>query len=122
MLDRNSCNNYVLQITGLDIKPENCTLIRRTGDPFYKIGIVLRGDDATVSYPSFKDHIEIIASCARGHEQSIKIQRQLGIEFAKQQAALLDGSSAIYVQPPGQDSPIGKCRICRAPITCRVEA
>jgi len=40
---------------------------------------------------------------------------------AKEIAAVLDGSSAKYMRPPGDLSPIGICAICRGKLTCEVK-
>lgn len=63
----------------------------------------------------------ITAKCEGGHTQVIKVDGKLGREWAEAQAGLLDGSSSMYIHPPGPESVIGKCGICQKPITCRVE-
>jgi hypothetical protein len=65
----------------------------------------------------------IKAECANGHAQEIKAQGE-GIDqaWAEMCAGLLDGSSPLYRSPPGPESVIGKCGICRAQIECTVEA
>lgn len=58
-------------------------------------------------------------TCKEGHQQVITytgMQR----EFAESVAKLMDGSSPLYVFPPGPESSIGKCGICGAQLTSRV--
>jgi hypothetical protein len=53
------------------------------------------------------------------HVQQIKMQTTR--EYAELFAGLLDGTSTMYVHPPGPESVIGKCGICGAQIRCVVE-
>jgi hypothetical protein len=63
----------------------------------------------------------ITARCENGHSQEIKIDGELGLEWAKGQAGLLDGTSPMYLHSPiGTDSVIGKCGLCRTQIRCEV--
>jgi len=98
----------------------------------------------------------ITAACTNGHTQQVKVDEYLGEEYATHFAALLDGTSNMYVNPPprgplceekmesrhssrtlhcsepkdhdgahrffeGEQPPmIGRCGICRAPISCTV--
>lgn len=63
----------------------------------------------------------ITARCEQGHSQEIRVDGSLGLEWAKGQAGLPDGSSPMYLRSPiGTDSVIGKCGICRAQIQCEV--
>lgn len=65
--------------------------------------------------------ISIELTCMNGHSQRLGVDPRLGIEFANQQAGLMDGTSPHYVvSPVGTDSPIGKCGICKAQLTARV--
>jgi len=66
----------------------------------------------------------ITARCGRGHTQDIKVDGALGLEWATEQAALLDGTSKLYKYPPTDcaQSVIGKCGICGTPIRCTVAA
>ncbi len=63
-------------------------------------------------------HIEVC--CEKGHRQVIKVDSSLGEEWARNLAGLLDGTSPMYVYPPGEDSPIGKCGVCGTPITATI--
>lgn len=63
----------------------------------------------------------IIAVCTGGHSQAIQVDGSLGREFAEEQAGILDGTSEMYLVPPGPDSIIGKCGICGRKIHCTVE-
>jgi hypothetical protein len=38
-----------------------------------------------------------------------------------QLAALIDGSSPMYIHPPGEGSPIGRCALCQGKLKCTVE-
>lgn len=61
--------------------------------------------------------------CANGHEQQLKIQKPDKRDeeaLARNLAGLLDGSSLLYLYPPGEGSPIGKCGICQAQIKATV--
>lgn len=60
----------------------------------------------------------IIARCAQGHTQELKIDGNLGLEWAAHYMGLLDGSSEMYKFPPGPESIIGKCGICGTQIQC----
>lgn len=61
--------------------------------------------------------IEVV--CDNQHKQQIKY---VGVsrEFAEMQCGLLDGTSPMYLFPPGPESSIGKCGICGAKITAKV--
>lgn len=65
--------------------------------------------------------ILITAQCYNGHKQELRIHDELGIDFARTHAELLDGTSPMYVFPPGADSMIGKCGICKVPFRCTIE-
>ena len=58
--------------------------------------------------------------CEQGHRQAIKVDPDLGEEWARGLAGLMDGTSPMYLYPPGANSPIGKCGICGTPITATV--
>lgn len=65
--------------------------------------------------------ISIDITCTNGHRQRLGVDPRLGVEFAHQQAGLMDGTSPHYVvSPVGTDSPIGKCGICKAQLTATV--
>ncbi len=63
-------------------------------------------------------HVE--ACCESGHRQIMKVDASLGREYAESLAGLLDGTSPLYLYPPGEDSCIGKCGICGKKITCTI--
>lgn len=58
-------------------------------------------------------------TCDSGHTQRIEVTG-MSLEFAKEWAALLDGTSSFFVYNPIGDptSQIGKCGICRKQIHC----
>jgi hypothetical protein len=60
-------------------------------------------------------------TCARGHRQQFYLDGD--IEWARTLALLMDGSSPFYIHDPrvARDSDIGRCGICRAQLTSRVE-
>jgi hypothetical protein len=66
--------------------------------------------------------IKITAVCesSPSHIQKLTIDEKLGKAYAKQLAGLLDGTSPMYLYPPGPESVIGKCGICKAQIKCNV--
>ena len=58
-----------------------------------------------------------------GHAQEIEIDDLLGIEWAHEYAALLDGTSALFLRPPiDTGEVIGRCGICGMKIECKVIA
>jgi hypothetical protein len=67
----------------------------------------------------FVIHVE----CAGSHEQRMTVEAA-SLDSAHRIAALLDGTSRLYVKPPPARIPegiIGRCGICCRPIKCRVE-
>ena len=63
----------------------------------------------------------ITARCTGKPEHVQQITMACTREYAELFAGLLDGSSTLYVHPPGPQSVTGKCGICRAQILCVVE-
>ena len=63
----------------------------------------------------------ITARCTGKPEHVQQMTMNCTREYAELFAGLLDGSSTMYVHPPGPESVIGKCGICRAQIRCVVE-
>lgn len=72
--------------------------------------------------------VQIILKCEKGHKQHLTIIG-MGIEYAKDYAGLLDGTSRFFMRPidktlPPSQTPhshIGKCGVCGAWITATVE-
>lgn len=72
--------------------------------------------------------VQIILKCEKGHTQQLNIIG-MGMEYAKDYAGLLDGTSRFFVHPidktrPPSETPyshVGKCGICGAWITTTVE-
>lgn len=58
-------------------------------------------------------------TCKAGHKQVITYTG-MSREFAESCAKLTDGTSPLYVHPPGPESSIGKCGICGAQLSSRV--
>jgi hypothetical protein len=58
--------------------------------------------------------------CARDHEQIIRF-RNVDRTFAERLAGILDGTSPLYIYPPGPESTIAKCGLCLDNITATVE-
>lgn len=77
--------------------------------------------------------ILLVCRCSAGHERVIRV-RGMSLEWAKQWAGLMDGTSPLYVRPPTEDeqTAIGRClmpanhprglaeQLCRARIRCEV--
>ncbi len=63
----------------------------------------------------------VTALCGEGHSQTLQVDASMGLEFVKQWAGLMDGTSPFYLNPPGAESMIGKCGICGSQIKCSVE-
>lgn len=69
----------------------------------------------------------ILFECEAGNKQEIILRghcRQEAVDFAE----LMDGTSPMYVYPPDENSPIGKCvwieegkPICGKPFKCKVK-
>ena len=70
-----------------------------------------------------RGEIRIMVQCtaSKTHTKLITVDPALGMEYARQFAGLLDGSSTLYIHKPGPNSPIGKCGICQGQIKCTVE-
>lgn len=66
----------------------------------------------------------ITAKCRNGHTQELFVDGMLGIDWVKEQADLIDGTSSLYLVKPADDpeSIIGKCGICKAQFFCNVTA
>lgn len=71
----------------------------------------------TYTEPTMITKIEY--TCKAGHSQVITYSG-MSREFVELAAKLTDGSSPLYVHPPGPESSIGKCGICGAQLTSRV--
>jgi hypothetical protein len=54
------------------------------------------------------------------HAKIIRVKARLGVTKARELADLLDGTSFAYIHPPGENSPIGRCCQCQAPVDCAV--
>lgn len=54
------------------------------------------------------------------HAKIIRVKARLGVTKARELADLLDGTSFAYIHPAGENSPIGRCCQCRAPVDCTV--
>ena len=67
-----------------------------------------------------KTYFQVTAACATGHSQTFRVYG-MSREWVDGWAGLMDGTSPLYVSPPDEQSPIGKCGICGAKITCKVE-
>lgn len=67
--------------------------------------------------------IVLTAICEEGHAQSLQIGQGMSLEWAKELAGLMDGTSSFYQRSPRGDesSLIGKCGICGSQINCKVE-
>lgn len=67
-----------------------------------------------------KIKIKAVCQSNPSHIQELIIDPLLGRSYAEGLAGLLDGSSKMYLFPPGPGSVIGKCGICKAQIKCTV--
>lgn len=64
----------------------------------------------------------IVVRCEGGHAQYVEVDNLLGLEWAKETAAVLDGSSSLFLRTPfGEDSMIGRCGLCGKQICCKVK-
>lgn len=66
--------------------------------------------------------IFVTAVCDAGHSQTLQVNG-MSLEWAKEWAGLMDGTSHFYQRSPVGDaqSLIGKCGICGSQINCKVE-
>lgn len=55
------------------------------------------------------------------HAKILRLHGEAGLDYAHRLGRLLDGTSALYIYPPGPDSPIGRCAICRGTLSYEVE-
>ncbi len=64
----------------------------------------------------------VIAKCASCSGESVLrfAQSQFARSYVEHYAGLLDGTSPLYVLPPGPESPIGMCCVCRGRIACTI--
>lgn len=74
---------------------------------------------AVQTKPAEAKPVEMYLRCENGHDQVI-IVRGLDLDTVKGMAGLIDGTSPMYVYPPGPESMIGKCGICRGKIMSEV--
>lgn len=68
--------------------------------------------------------IRLTVRCANQpnkHAKVLRLDAELGKEFAQGLADLLDGSSSLYIYKPGANSPIGKCCTCGGQLSATVE-
>jgi hypothetical protein len=67
--------------------------------------------------------IRIIMRCQddENHAKVLRLDAKLGMEYAQTLAGLLDGSSPLYIFPPQDLSPIGKCAICGGKLKYTIE-
>lgn len=66
--------------------------------------------------------IQLVLRCQKDkdHAKVFRLDAGLGMGYAETLAALLDGSSAYYIYPPGDLSPIGVCSVCRGKLQCEI--
>ena len=65
----------------------------------------------------------VVARCKGGHVQEMEIDDMLGIDWAMEYEAMLDGTSSLFLKrPEDTGSVIGRCASCGETITCSVEA
>ena len=66
--------------------------------------------------------IQIILRCKkdRDHAKIFRLDANVGMGLAETLAALLDGSSHLYIYPPGDQSPIGLCAVCGGGLTSEI--
>lgn len=65
---------------------------------------------------------QIILRCRRDsdHAKVIRIDQALGMAYVDTLAQLLDGSSHLYIHPPGDRAPIGRCSACGAQLKSEI--
>jgi hypothetical protein len=66
--------------------------------------------------------IRLIIKCAKhkDHQKILRFDAAIGLAAVGTVAAILDGTSPHYIHRPQEGSPIGKCVICREPITTEI--
>lgn len=67
-------------------------------------------------------HFLVRATCGKcGEKQGLRFEgTQFTRQYVEQFAGLLDGTSPLYVYPPGTSSDIGKCGMCGGRFTAEV--
>jgi hypothetical protein len=55
------------------------------------------------------------------HAKMLRIDYALGAEWLAILIGLLEGSSPLYIMPPGPSSPIGRCGVCGGKLKCTLE-
>jgi hypothetical protein len=66
--------------------------------------------------------IRIVVRCEKDPDHAKVLEmRGRGLEYARDLAGLLDGTSDMYIYKPGPDSPIGKCGLCGAKVYASVQ-
>lgn len=61
-----------------------------------------------------------VLECPSGHVAVMEFDARMGREYAETQLGLLDGTSPMYKFPPGPESQLGKCGVCRGPLKGRI--
>ncbi len=78
-------------------------------DWYEQVGEYLKEQAMASPAMSQPDYWTLTCDCEAGHVQTLRISKEMSREWVEQLAGLLDGTSPLYVFPPGSDSPIGKC-------------
>jgi hypothetical protein len=67
--------------------------------------------------------IRLIIKCSKhlDHQKILRFDAGVGMAHIETVAAILDGTSKHYIHRPQAGSPIGKCVICREPISTEIE-
>lgn len=68
--------------------------------------------------------LRIVVRCSKEpfkHGKMLQFKPEATRELAETVAKILDGSSEMYIYPPGELSPIGRCGVCGAAVEAEVE-
>lgn len=70
-----------------------------------------------------KEDIRLIVRCTKDkdHAKVLRLGAGFGMARAQELAALLDGTSPLYIYAPEVGSVMGNCHVCRAKVTCEVK-
>lgn len=59
--------------------------------------------------------------CTENKDHAKILQMNLPLAMVEDFAGLMDGTSPMFIYPPGPGSPIGKCGICRGQLMSTIE-
>jgi hypothetical protein len=67
--------------------------------------------------------IRITVRCKEdeNHAKNLRMDASRGLAWVETLAEILDGTSTMYIYPPGPGSPIGKCAICGGKLDAEIQ-